>query len=84
MQEKKVKKIAEMNIHASENGSIASSSSSTSTSYLPNGACAEIPHNHLSNDLSYPSGGSASLRLPVVVVLNYAYYIQSMIWNLDA
>ncbi|XP_074561527.1 serine/threonine protein phosphatase 2A 55 kDa regulatory subunit B beta isoform-like isoform X1 [Curcuma longa] len=67
VQEKKVKKIAEMNIHASENGSIASSSSSTSTSYLPNGACAEIPHNHLSNDLSYPSGGSASLRLPVVV-----------------
>ncbi|KAG6481849.1 hypothetical protein ZIOFF_058472 [Zingiber officinale] len=66
VQEKKVKKIAEMNIHASENGSIASSSTTTSTSYLPNGACAVIPHNHLSTDLSYPSGCSASLRLPVV------------------
>ncbi|XP_020548324.1 serine/threonine protein phosphatase 2A 55 kDa regulatory subunit B beta isoform isoform X1 [Sesamum indicum] len=66
VQEKKVKKISEMNVDPSKaagNGSVASSSvSSSSKQCLANGG-----YNCLSNDLSFPPGGIPSLRLPVVV-----------------
>ncbi|KAL0354581.1 UNVERIFIED_CONTAM: Serine/threonine protein phosphatase 2A regulatory subunit B beta isoform [Sesamum radiatum] len=65
VQEKKVKKISEMNVDPSKaagNGSVASSSvSSSSKQGLANGG-----YNCLSSDLSFPPGGIPSLRLPVV------------------
>lgn len=73
VQEKKVKKISEMNIDPSRavgNGSVASSSVSSSPKQcLANGGYADRSFNCLSNDLSFPPGGFSSLRLPVVVVL---------------
>ncbi|URD97096.1 serine threonine protein phosphatase 2A 55 kDa regulatory subunit [Musa troglodytarum] len=69
VQEKKVKKISEMNVDASkavQNGSIASSSV-TPRRCLPNGGCYEGHDSHSSNDLSFPPGGFPSLHLPVVV-----------------
>ncbi|KAL9350868.1 hypothetical protein Peur_058123 [Populus x canadensis] len=67
VQEKKVKKISEMNVDPSKaigNGSIASSSnSSIGKQYLANGGDKyDLP----SNDFSIPPGGFPSLRLPVV------------------
>ncbi|CAL9117856.1 unnamed protein product [Musa textilis] len=70
VQEKKVKKISEMNVDASQavqNDNIASSSMISPRGYLPNGGCPERPQGHLNNDLSMPPGGFPSLRLPVVV-----------------
>ncbi|XXG48228.1 hypothetical protein AAC387_Pa02g2736 [Persea americana] len=68
VQEKKVKKICDMNMDPSQvagNGSIASSSASTGPkACLPNGGCSERPY-HLSNDFLFPPG-VPSLRLPVV------------------
>ncbi|ESW07573.1 hypothetical protein PHAVU_010G141300 [Phaseolus vulgaris] len=69
VQEKKVKKISDMNVDpkAMGNGSIASSSnSSSSRSFLANGVSPDGPFNYLSNDFSFPSGGIPSLRLPLV------------------
>lgn len=76
VQEKKVKKISEMNVDASQavqNDNIASSSTISPRGYLPNGRCPERPHGQLNNDLSMPPGGFPSLRLPVVVVLSRTY-----------
>lgn len=74
MQEKKVKKISEMNVDPSKavgNGCVPSSSvSSTTRPYTANGGYPDKSYNYLSNDLSFPLGGSQSLRLPMVVVLN--------------
>ncbi|KAL9304390.1 hypothetical protein ACSQ67_021653 [Phaseolus vulgaris] len=73
VQEKKVKKISDMNVDpkAMGNGSIASSSnSSSSRSFLANGVSPDGPFNYLSNDFSFPSGGIPSLRLPLVVVFS--------------
>ncbi|KAI5665477.1 hypothetical protein M9H77_15330 [Catharanthus roseus] len=70
VQEKKVKKIADMNIDPSKsagNGNLASSSGSCSSKqYLANGAYPDRSYNCLSNDLTFPPGGIPSLRLPVV------------------
>ncbi|GFZ08134.1 protein phosphatase 2A, regulatory subunit PR55 [Actinidia rufa] len=70
VQEKKVKKISEMNIDLSKavgNGGVASSSvSSSSRSYLANGGYPDRSSNYLSNDFSFPPGGIPSLHLPVV------------------
>ncbi|KAJ6704298.1 SERINE/THREONINE-PROTEIN PHOSPHATASE 2A 55 KDA REGULATORY SUBUNIT B [Salix viminalis] len=68
VQEKKVKKISEMNVDPSKpigNGGIASSSnSSIGKQYLANGGDKyDLPR----NDFSIPPGGFPSLRLPVVV-----------------
>lgn len=72
VQEKKVKKIADMNVDPSKtmgNGSIASSSNSSSSGpRLANGGYPDGSYNYLSNDFSFPPGGIPSLRLPVVVV----------------
>ncbi|KAJ6963708.1 hypothetical protein NC652_002125 [Populus alba x Populus x berolinensis] len=68
VQEKKVKKISEMNVDPSKavgNGGVASSSnSSIGKQYLANGG--DKSHNLPSNDLSISPGGFPSLRLPVV------------------
>ncbi|KAL2539146.1 Serine/threonine protein phosphatase 2A 55 kDa regulatory subunit B beta [Abeliophyllum distichum] len=70
VQEKKVKKISEMNVEPSKsagNGSIASSSVSPSPKqYLANGGCPDRSYNSLGNDVSFPPGGILSLKLPVV------------------
>ncbi|XP_017425136.1 serine/threonine protein phosphatase 2A 55 kDa regulatory subunit B beta isoform isoform X2 [Vigna angularis] len=70
VQEKKVKKISEMNIDLSKsmgNGCIASSSnSSSSRPYLANGGSPDRSYNYISNDFSFPPGGIPSLRLPMV------------------
>lgn len=81
MQEKKVKKFSETNIDTSENGIIASAST-TATRFISDGAYAERPHSHLSNDFSIPPGGSSLLRLPVVLLL-ILLNVQNMICNLD-
>ncbi|KAK4267340.1 hypothetical protein QN277_024132 [Acacia crassicarpa] len=75
VQEKKVKKISEMNVDPSKaiaNGcisSIASSSNSSSPrpSYLANGGSPDKSYSYLTNDFPFPPGGIPSLRLPVVV-----------------
>lgn len=66
VQEKKVKKIADMNVDPTKpagNGSVASSSSSKP--YLVNGGYPDKLPNSLNNE-SFPPGGISSLRLPVV------------------
>lgn len=74
VQEKKVKKIAEMNVDPSKtmgNGSIASSSNLNNPKpSLENGGYPDSDRsfNYLSSDFSFPPGGIPSLRLPVVVV----------------
>nr|KAJ0225381.1 hypothetical protein LSAT_V11C100015230 [Lactuca sativa] len=76
VQEKKIKKIAEMsmdtsNSKASGNGNVGSSIvTSNPKLHLANGGCTDKDKSYtsLSNALSFPSGGIASLRLPVVVV----------------
>ena len=74
VQEKKVKKLSEMNVDPLKpmgNGCIASSSNSSSTGpYLANGGFPDRSHNYISNDFSFPPGGIPSLRLPLVVVFN--------------
>ena len=74
VQEKKVKKISDMNadtFKGSGNGSIASSSVSSGPKQgVPNGSYPDRSNNSLGKDLSFPPGGISSLRLPVVFVLN--------------
>lgn len=71
VQEKKVKKISDMNIDSSKamgNGSIASSSNSSSSKpHLANGGPSDKSYIYLSNDFSFPPGGLPSLKLPSVV-----------------
>ncbi|KAA3486571.1 Serine/threonine phosphatase 2A 55 kDa regulatory subunit B beta-like protein [Gossypium australe] len=63
VQEKKVKKVCDMNVDSSKamgNGPIVDSSISTSSKqFIENGGC-------IRNDFSFPTGGFPSLRLPVV------------------
>ncbi|XP_047311056.1 serine/threonine protein phosphatase 2A 55 kDa regulatory subunit B beta isoform-like [Impatiens glandulifera] len=70
VQEKKVKKISEMNVDPSTtvgNSNVASSSiSSAPKPHLANGGCIDKSYNNLSSDSSIPQGGVPSLRLPVV------------------
>ncbi|RXH88739.1 hypothetical protein DVH24_000338 [Malus domestica] len=70
VQEKKVKKISEMNVDPSKavgNGSFASSSNlSSPKTYLANGGCPDRSFSCLSNDVSFPPGGIPLLRLPQV------------------
>ncbi|XP_057459514.1 serine/threonine protein phosphatase 2A 55 kDa regulatory subunit B beta isoform-like isoform X3 [Actinidia eriantha] len=71
VQEKKVKKISDMNMDASKavgNGGVASSSiSSSPRPYVANGGYPDKSHNYMSNDFSFSPGVAQSLRLPVVV-----------------
>ncbi|XP_004486807.1 serine/threonine protein phosphatase 2A 55 kDa regulatory subunit B beta isoform-like isoform X2 [Cicer arietinum] len=72
VQEKKVKKISDMNVDPSKtmgNGGVASSSNSGSPRpCLANGGYSDSDrsYNYLSTDFSFPPGGIPSLRLPVV------------------
>ncbi|KAI7986547.1 Serine/threonine protein phosphatase 2A 55 kDa regulatory subunit B beta isoform [Camellia lanceoleosa] len=70
VQEKKVKKISDMNIDpfkAVGNGGVASSSGSSSPRpYLANGGNPDKSYHSLSNDVSFPPGGIPSLHLPAV------------------
>uniref|UniRef100_A0A453NUM8 Serine/threonine-protein phosphatase 2A 55 kDa regulatory subunit B n=1 Tax=Aegilops tauschii subsp. strangulata TaxID=200361 RepID=A0A453NUM8_AEGTS len=68
VQDKKVKRISVMNLDTSQsadNGTTSSSSTSSSRG-LPNGGSSEKSYNCANNDLPFPPGGYASLRLPVV------------------
>ncbi|KAM3227523.1 hypothetical protein ACQJBY_059348 [Aegilops geniculata] len=51
---------------SADNGTTSSSSTSSSRA-LPNGGSSEKSYNCANNDLPFPPGGYASLRLPVVV-----------------
>nr|VDC63780.1 unnamed protein product [Brassica rapa] len=63
VQEKKIKKISEMNIDPSKAFGDNRPSPSSPPQLLPNGV-----HDYLSKDFSFPPGGIPSLRLPMVVV----------------
>ncbi|PKA55919.1 Serine/threonine protein phosphatase 2A 55 kDa regulatory subunit B beta isoform [Apostasia shenzhenica] len=60
VQEKKVKKISEMNADSLQFTVCPSAN-------LPNGACSERLYTYLNNDFKFPPGGFPTLRLPVVV-----------------
>ncbi|KAG9149618.1 hypothetical protein Leryth_025859 [Lithospermum erythrorhizon] len=70
VQEKKIKKISEMNVEAFKSagyGGVASSSISSSPKpYLANGRHPHHSYDSLASELSFPLGGVPSLRLPVV------------------
>lgn len=68
VQEKKVKRVAVMNLDSSQSlggSTTAIASTSSSKAPLPNGGCSD-KFGCLNNDLSFPPGGYPSLRLPVV------------------
>ncbi|XP_038995599.1 serine/threonine protein phosphatase 2A 55 kDa regulatory subunit B beta isoform-like isoform X2 [Hibiscus syriacus] len=68
VQEKKVKKISDMNLDPSKAvGNVSVASSSSPKPCLANGSSFDGSYNNLSNDFVFPSGGLPSLRLPVVV-----------------
>ncbi|KAM4121488.1 hypothetical protein ACB094_01G009400 [Castanea mollissima] len=71
VQEKKVKKVCDLNMDLSRamgNGPVVSSSiSASSKSCMANGGCDERSSGYSSIDTSLPSGGLSSLRLPMVV-----------------
>ncbi|PON76696.1 Protein phosphatase 2A regulatory subunit PR [Parasponia andersonii] len=76
VQEKKVKKVSEMNLDPSKaigNGSILGSVSTGSKPCLANGGCKERTINYPSNDTLFPSEGFPSLKLPMVVVFRPTY-----------
>ncbi|KAF3606722.1 hypothetical protein DY000_02045681 [Brassica cretica] len=64
VQEKKIKKISEMNIDPSKDPG-----SSSPLPLIANGVHADKPQDYLSKDFPFPPGGIPSLRLPLVVVL---------------
>ncbi|KAH7686406.1 Protein phosphatase 2A regulatory subunit PR55 protein [Dioscorea alata] len=67
VQEKKVKRISEMNLDtALATGNSSAATSSNPGVHLPNGGCAESQHSYPNNDFSFPPGGYPFLRLPVV------------------
>jgi hypothetical protein len=74
VQEKKVKKVCDLNMDLSRsvgNGPVVCSSiSASSKPCMANGGCDERPFGYSSIDTSLPSGGLPSLRLPMVVVFN--------------
>ncbi|KAK3032023.1 hypothetical protein RJ639_036397, partial [Escallonia herrerae] len=69
VQEKKVKKICDVNVDPSKsmgNGSLGGSSVSTNCKTIANGGQIDNTFNHLSSDFSSSNGGIPSLRMPVV------------------
>ncbi|KMT17990.1 hypothetical protein BVRB_2g033360 [Beta vulgaris subsp. vulgaris] len=69
VQEKKIKKVCNVNLDPSNiNRSCSSTSASmlTNSKCIPNGGCSLKPANCLSTDFSFPPGGIPSLRLPTV------------------
>lgn len=74
VQEKKIKKVCNVNLDSSKINPSSSNGSSilTSSKRIPNGGCEVKPANCLSTDFSFPPGGIASLHLPTVIVFNYS------------
>lgn len=72
VQEKKIKKLSEMNVDPSKamgNGCVASSSNSNNPKeYIANGGSLDNSCNHISDGFTFPSGGISSLRFPVVLI----------------
>ncbi|PIA43071.1 hypothetical protein AQUCO_02000488v1 [Aquilegia coerulea] len=70
VQEKKVKKICDMNVDPSKsvgNSCVAGTSNLTSQKqYLANGGCSERSYDHLNKEFPFPREGIPSLRLPTV------------------
>ncbi|KAL5975589.1 hypothetical protein ACLOJK_019914 [Asimina triloba] len=68
VQEKKVKKISEMNVDPSRvlGHCIIPSSNNKANVHLPNGECSQKPKSCLSEDFKFPPAGIPSLRLPVI------------------
>lgn len=76
IQEKKVKKVCEMNVDPAKamgNGPVVGCVSTSSKSYLANGGCKERSISYTTNDTSFPSEGYPSLKLPTVVVFIQSY-----------
>lgn len=62
-----------MNVDPSKavgNGTVGTSSNSSTKQYVANGGYPDRSYNYLNNDFSFPPGGIPSLHLPVVVVLS--------------
>ncbi|KAM0034626.1 putative transcription factor WD40-like family [Helianthus debilis subsp. tardiflorus] len=74
VQEKKIKKVADVSMEPSKltgNGNVASSSvTSAPKPHLANGGYSDKSYTSINNDLLFPPGGIPSLRLPVVVTSN--------------
>lgn len=85
VQEKKVKKVCDMNVDPSKptgNGVVAGSCLSTSSKpYLANGGCTQRPFGYLNNDFSFPSEGIPHLHLPKVVVLSLLIILLIFVCN---
>jgi serine/threonine-protein phosphatase 2A regulatory subunit B len=79
-----VKQVSVMNLdttQSSGNGSTSSPGTNSCRAPLPNGGCSEKLYCP-SNNISFPPGGCASLRLPLVVVLN-PLYPSSLVLSVD-
>ena len=80
-----MKRVSVMNLdtsQSSDNGSTSSPGTSSCRALLPNGGCSEKMYTP-NNNLSFPPGGCASLRLPVVVVLKPTSSIMSSVVQHD-
>ncbi|EXB66883.1 Serine/threonine protein phosphatase 2A 55 kDa regulatory subunit B beta isoform [Morus notabilis] len=69
IQEKKVKKVCEMNVDPAKamgNGPVVGCVSTSSKPYLANGGCKERSISYPTNDTSFPPEGYPSLKLPTV------------------
>lgn len=77
VQEKKVKKVCEMNLDPSKamgNGPVVSCVSTSSKQCHANGGCKERTISYPNNDTLFPSGGFSSLKLPTVVVFRLSFF----------
>ena len=73
VQEKKIKKVYNVNLDSSKINPSSHNGSSilTSSKHIPNGGCGMKRANCLSSDFQFPPGGIASLHLPKVIVFDY-------------
>ncbi|KAJ9688208.1 hypothetical protein PVL29_014100 [Vitis rotundifolia] len=70
IQEKKVKKICDMNIDPSKATGNGNPACSIVKPYVTNGGCADRSYGYLSKDFSFPAGSFAALHFPTVVHSN--------------
>ncbi|RVW43911.1 Serine/threonine protein phosphatase 2A 55 kDa regulatory subunit B beta isoform [Vitis vinifera] len=66
IQEKKVKKICDMNIDPSKATGNGNPACSIVKPYVTNGGCADRSYGYLSKDFSFPAGSFAALHFPTV------------------
>lgn len=69
IQEKKIKKISDMNIEPSRAAGNGNPSCSIVRPYVTNGGYADRSYAYFGRDLSLPAGSFAALHLPTVVFL---------------